>query len=29
VIVEQGDPVCVFENPQEERTRRFLSVFER
>ena len=29
VIVEQGDPRDVFENPQEERTKRFLSVFER
>ena len=29
VIVEQGDPVAVFENPQEERTKRFLRVFER
>ena len=29
VIVEQGDPKDVFENPQEERTKRFLRVFER
>ena len=29
VIVEQGDPKDVFENPQEERTRQFLRVFER
>ena len=29
VIVEQGDPVSVFEDPQEERTRQFLRVFER
>ena len=29
VIVEQGDPIDVFEHPQHERTRRFLSVFER
>lgn len=29
VIVEQGDPVAVFENPQEERTKQFLRVFER
>ena len=29
VIVEQGSPEEVFGNPQEERTRRFLSVFER
>ena len=29
VIVEQGDPVSVFDHPQEERTRQFLSVFER
>ena len=29
VIVEQGDPIAVFENPQEERTRQFLRVFER
>jgi len=28
VIVEQGDPIAVFENPQEERTRQFLRVFE-
>ena len=29
VIVEQGDPISVFENPQEERTKQFLRVFER
>ena len=29
VIVEQGDPKDVFENPQEERTKQFLQVFER
>ena len=29
VIVEQGDPIAVFENPQEERTKQFLRVFER
>ena len=29
VIVEQGDPQAVFENPQEERTKQFLRVFER
>ena len=29
VIVEQGDPVAVFQNPQEERTRQFLRVYER
>ena len=29
VIVEQGDPLAVFENPQEERTKQFLRVFER
>ena len=29
VIVEQGDPKDVFENPREERTKQFLSVFER
>ena len=29
VIVEQGDPRDVFDNPQEERTKRFLSVFDR
>ena len=29
VIVEQGNPKDVFENPQEERTKQFLSVFER
>ena len=29
VIVEQGDPKEVFENPREERTRQFLRVFER
>ena len=29
VIVEQGDPISVFEHPREERTKQFLSVFER
>ena len=29
VIVEQGDPQQVFDDPQEERTRQFLRVFER
>ena len=29
VIVEQGDPRKVFENPTEERTKQFLRVFER
>jgi len=29
VIVEQGDPREVFDNPKEERTRQFLRVFER
>ena len=29
VIVEQGDPRDVFGNPQEERTKQFLRVFER
>ena len=29
VIVEQGDPLAVFDDPQEERTRQFLRVFER
>ena len=29
VIVEQGDPHAVLENPREERTRQFLRVFER
>ena len=29
VIVEQGDPKEVFENPKEERTKQFLRVFER
>ena len=29
VIVEQGDPWDVFENPREERTKQFLRVFER
>ena len=29
VVVEQGDPIDVFEHPQEERTKQFLSVFER
>ena len=28
-IVEQGDPGDVFDNPQEERTKQFLRVFER
>ena len=28
VIVEQGDPISVFEHPKEERTKQFLSVFE-
>ena len=28
VIVEQGDPYEVFENPREERTKQFLRVFE-
>lgn len=28
-IVEQGDPIEVFENPKEERTKQFLRVFER
>ena len=28
-IVEQGDPIEVFENPREERTKQFLRVFER
>ena len=28
VVVEQGDPISVFENPQEERTKQFLRVFE-
>ena len=27
IIVEQGDPRQVFEHPQEERTRQFLSRF--
>ena len=27
--VEQGDPRDVFDNPQEERTKQFLRVFER
>ena len=26
-ILEQGDPVQVFENPKEERTRQFLGSF--
>ena len=29
VIVEQGSPQKVFDNPREERTRQFLRVFER
>ena len=29
VIVEQGDPLQVFDNPREERTKQFLRVFER
>ena len=29
VVVEQGDPREVFDNPKEERTRQFLRVFER
>ena len=29
VIVEQGDPRDVFDNPREERTKQFLRVFER
>jgi len=29
VIVEQGDPKEVFDNPKEERTKQFLRVFER
>ncbi len=29
VIVEQGDPLDVFDNPKEERTKQFLRVFER
>ena len=29
VIVEQGDPANVFENPREDRTKQFLRVFER
>ena len=29
VIVEQGDPLAVFDDPKEERTRQFLRVFER
>jgi polar amino acid transport system ATP-binding protein len=29
VIVEQGDPIAVFDHPKEERTKQFLSVFER
>lgn len=29
VVVEQGDPREVFENPKEERTKQFLRVFER
>lgn len=29
LVVEQGDPKDVFDNPQEERTKQFLRVFER
>ena len=29
VVVEEGDPQDVFNNPQEERTKQFLRVFER
>lgn len=29
VVVEEGDPIEVFENPKEERTKQFLRVFER
>ena len=29
VIVEQGDPRAVFDDPREERTKQFLRVFER
>ena len=29
VIVEQGDPLSVFDDPKEERTKQFLRVFER
>ena len=29
VIVEQGDPLAVFDDPKEERTKQFLRVFER
>ena len=29
LIVEQGDPMKVFEDPQEERTKQFLRVFDR
>lgn len=29
VVVEQGDPIEVFEHPREERTKQFLQVFER
>ena len=29
VIVEQGHPIAVFDDPREERTKRFLRVFER
>ena len=29
VIVELGDPISVFDHPKEERTKQFLSVFER
>ena len=28
VIVEEGDPMAVFENPREDRTKQFLRVFE-
>jgi polar amino acid transport system ATP-binding protein len=29
VVVEEGDPIEVFENPKEDRTKQFLRVFER
>jgi ABC-type histidine transport system ATPase subunit len=29
VVVEQGTPEEVFDNPKEERTKQFLRVFER
>ncbi len=29
VIVEQGDPLAVFDSPQEERTKQFLRIFDR